>query len=312
MRVDSAKPIDLVGLGVCTLDLLKRVDEFPGRETVLRTDESAFQGGGPVPTALAMAAKLGASTQLIDRLGDDWRGDLIFRELEELGVGVEHVSRAAGESSCIASVWVRRSDGGRCIAFTPGSAPELEAHELPAGVVESAKILHVNGRHDPAMFEAARRARDSGTLVSFDGGAGRFRQQLLEFLPLVDVAIVARDFAEKLAETSEIQSAMDAIRALGPGLVGITDGLNGSWINDFHQPAFPLENTIDTTGCGDAFHGAFLAMLAKNHPLEECARIASAAAALNAQGLGGRGGLATLDEVQDFIQRRECRSDSEH
>lgn len=158
------------------------------------------------------------------------------------------------------------------------------------------------------MFEAARRARNSGTLVSFDGGAGRFREQLLEFLPLVDIAIVAREFAENLAGTAEIQTAAESIRALGPKLVGITDGLAGSWIFppdavDFHQPAFAVEDTIDTTGCGDVYHGAFLTGLAKNWTLEKCAELASAVAALNSRGLGGRGNLVSLAEAAEFTGR---------
>ncbi|MEM7014026.1 MAG: PfkB family carbohydrate kinase [Verrucomicrobiota bacterium] len=301
----SNKPIDIVGLGVCTLDLLKRVDEFPGEEMVQRAEDSALQGGGPVPTALAAATKLGAKTQLIDRLGDDWRGDLIYRELVDLGIGVEHVSLAIGESSCIASVWVRKRDAGRCIAFTPGTAPELSADELPLGAIERATILHTNGRHYEAMFEAAKRAKAAGTLVSFDGGAGRYRPQLREFLELVDIAIVARDFAEKYAETREISAAAEAIRAAGPKLVGITDGTRGSWIfpdddEPFHQPAFEIQDSVDTTGCGDVYHGAFLAGLAKNWDLRDCAKIASAYAALNTRGLGGRGALVDLATVREF------------
>lgn len=299
------KPIDIVGLGVCTLDLLKRVDEFPGEEMVQQADESALQGGGPVPTALAAATMLGAKTQLIDRLGDDWRGDLIFRELVELTIGTEHVSLAIGASSCIASVWVRKRDAGRCIAFTPGSAPELAAEELPPGAIERAKILHTNGRHHHAMCEAAKRAKAAGTLVSFDGGAGRYRPQLREFLELVDIAIVARDFAEKYAKTDQIPAAAGSIRAAGPKLVGITDGTRGSWIfpdggEPFHQPAFEIRDAIDTTGCGDVYHGAFLAGLAKNWDLRECAKIASAYAALNTRALGGRGALVDLATVREF------------
>lgn len=305
----TKKTFDIAGLGVCTLDLLMLIEEFPGEERIQRVETSVLQGGGPVSTALAAAARLGATTQLIDRLGDDWRGDLIFSELERIGVDVRHLSRAPGETSCIASAWVRKRDGGRCIAFAPGSAPELEKWEFPAGVAESARILHTNGRHQAAMFEAARRAREAGTLVSFDGGAGRFRAKLLDFLPLVDIAIVAREFAEKLAGAEEIETAARAIRALGPSLIGITDGLRGSWIfppdgDDFHQPAFPLDDTVDTTGCGDVYHGSFLTGLAQNWPLRECARIASAVAALNSRALGGRGNLVDLDTARAFADSR--------
>jgi len=89
-------------------------------------------------------------------------------------------------------------------------------------------------------------------------------------------------------------------------LVVITDGANGSWVfaNDgtqFQQPAYLLPNVVDTTGCGDSYHGAFLFGLIKGMTLRECARLASAVAALNAQQLGGRSGLPNLAQVQAFL-----------
>jgi sulfofructose kinase len=73
----------------------------------------------------------------------------------------------------------------------------------------------------------------------------------------------------------------------------ITDGTHGSdvWTPDgghFHQPAFTAEPLVDTTGCGDVYHGAFLHGWLCGWPLERCAAYASRLAARNAEGLGGR------------------------
>ncbi len=302
----ATKTLDIAGLGVCTLDLLMRVEKLPGGESVQRTEECILQGGGPVPTALAAATKLGAKTALIDQLGDDLRGDQIRRELVELGVDMDAVRQIAGTTSCIASVWVRQSDGARCIAFSPGSVPELGASQLPENIVERAKILHTNGRHEEAMVSAANRAKRAGTLVSFDGGAHRFRESIRDFLPLVDIAIVARDWASRCALTEDVANAAAMIQQAGPSLVVITGGLAGSWVfppdaESFHQPAFPVPDVVDTTGCGDVYHGAFLRGLAGGWDLPQCAQIASAMAALNAKGLGGRGNLAGLAELREFL-----------
>ncbi len=301
------KTVDLVGLGVCTLDLLMRVEEFPTGEAVQRTEDCELQGGGPVSTALAAAATLGATTALIDQLGDDWRGDLIQRELTQLGVGMEAAAQLPDSTSCIASVWVRRRDGCRSIAFASGTVSELEAEQLPPRLIESARILHTNGRHWDAMFAAAQRAKAAHTRVSFDGGAHRFREAIREFIPLVDVAIVARDWAARYALTDEIEDAAAVIHQAGPSLVVITDGLAGSWVfpahaPSFHQRAFPVTDAIDTTGCGDVYHGAFLTGLAQGWDLAECAQIASAMAALNTQGLGGRGNLVALPRIQAWLR----------
>jgi sulfofructose kinase len=209
----------------------------------------------------------------------------------------------------LASVWVRERDGARTIAFDPGTSAPLTAHDLPDGVIEQARILHTNGRHEAAWFEATRRARNAGVTVSFDGGANRFREEARGFLPWIDVAIVSLDWAERFAGKLDPLKAAEAIRRSGPGLVVVTDGLRGSWIvtsdGSIHQLAFALPETIDTTGCGDVYHGAFLSGLIRDWPLERCAAVASAAAAINSCELGGRGRLPDLDEIEVFLRTRQ-------
>ena len=308
------KPIDILGLGVCTLDVLMQVEEFPGdAETVQRTEKSALQGGGPVSTALAAAATLGATTKILDRLGDDWRGDLIHNELMGLGVDVSAIQRQTASTSCLASVWVRRRDGARSIAFAAGSAREFaSANELPEDALQHCHILHTNGRHWDACFSAALVVKSAGGLVSFDGGAHRFDEKQRLFLHQVDIAIVARPWSAQFAETDDLEHAAHAIREVGPRWVVITDGLRGSWIYPpdelpFHQPAYPLPGfeAIDTTGCGDVYHGAFLTGIARGWSPTRCARVASAMAALNTKGLGGRGHLVTLEGVESFANSRK-------
>ena len=95
----------------------------------------------------------------------------------------------------------------------------------------------------------------------------------------------------------------------GPGLVVITDGVKGSWIHTqegqyFHQLAYLLPQAVDTTGCGDSYHGAFLFGLLQGFELEKTASFASAAAAINSQHLGGRRGLPTYAQVETFLSLR--------
>ena len=157
-------------------------------------------------------------------------------------------------------------------------------------------------------MQAAKIARAAQVQVSFDGGAGRYRPELDELVPLTDICIVARDFAEKYTRETDIDMAADLLHRDGPGLVVITAGTKGSWIYPrggaaFHQPAFSMPSVIDTTGCGDSYHGAFLFGLLKGMDLQRTAAFASAVAALNSQQLGGRNGLPNYDEVVSFLDR---------
>ncbi len=301
--------IDVIGLGASTVDILSLVDHLPAEDENLRAIEVSVQGGGPVATAIVTLARLGARTAMIDTIGDDWRGALIREEFRREGVSVEYLRQAKGWTSPASTILVKKDNGARSIVWAPGSAPDFPAAELPRGAIESAKILHVNGRHWEACMAAARMAREAGVRVSFDGGAGRYRPELRELIPITNVCIVARDFAEKYTGETEVEAAATALLASGPGLVVITAGTSGSWIYSreqppFHQPAYLLPNVVDTTGCGDSYHGAFLFGLLKNMDLERTASLASAVAALNSQRLGGRAGLPSIHQVEAFLAAR--------
>ena len=74
----------------------------------------------------------------------------------------------------------------------------------------------------------------------------------------------------------------------------------GKGVPPIHQPAFVVE-TIDTTGCGDVFHGGYIYGLLQNWSLERTVRFAAACAALKARALGGRTAIPTLQEVEIFL-----------
>jgi sulfofructose kinase len=305
----SEAAFDVIGLGAATVDVLSLVDHFPGREGVQRAHEVTIQGGGPVATALVSLARLGGRVTMLDVLGDDWRGDLIRDEFRREGVGTDYLQVVPGCTSSIASVLVRRGDGKRAIVYAPGDTPEWQAAQVPQELIASAPFLHLNGRHWEACLQACRYARASHVQVSFDGGAHRYRSQLRELVPLTDVCIVARDFAEQYTGKTDLLKAADLLLEAGPSLVVITDGTNGSWIyprqgSAFHQPAYLLPEVIDTTGCGDSYHGAFLFGLLKGMSLQQTAALASAVAALNTQALGGRRALPSLEQAMAFLAER--------
>lgn len=306
----SAMIYDVVGLGVSTLDLLMLVDELPGREMVQRAHDSLLAGGGPVATALVTLARLGARTAMVDKLGDDWRGTLIVEQLQREGVSTDHIVVAKRSSSSIASILVSKGDGARTIVFSPGDAGELARAEVSLADLLSAKILHVNGRHLESCLTLAKQAKRCGVLVSFDGGAHRYRPELDALLKLTDVCIVAHEFAASFSgEADDIAVSAARMMEAGPEIVVITAGTDGCWVfsrgeGDFHQPAFVMPSVVDTTGAGDAFHGGFLFGMVRGWSLQDCALLASAVAAISTQALGGRDGLPSLAEVRDFLASR--------
>ena len=297
---------DVVGLGVSTIDLFLVVDELPGSELVQRAHASALAGGGPIATAMVSLARLGAKTAMLDRAGDDLFGRMILEEYKKEGVNSEGVIVEEGRTSSKASILVRKRDGARAITYSPGNCGDLSPGDVRSDIIRASKILHVNGRHWQACLHAVKIAKEAKLLVSFDGGAHRYQPEHRDLVPLVDICIVAAEYATTFTGKSEIRAAAKEMLSCGPKVVVITQGIAGSTVfstggDEFHQEAMRVENVADTTGAGDAYHGAFLYGIARGFSLKEAARYASAVGAMNTRFLGGRSGLPTLPEVESFL-----------
>jgi sulfofructose kinase len=94
----------------------------------------------------------------------------------------------------------------------------------------------------------------------------------------------------------------------------MTLGAHGSLAREngrFHySPAFVV-NSVDTTGAGDVFHGAFCYSVLQGMNMQDALEFSNAMAALNCTAVGARGGIRTLSDVRALMARAERRSHSE-
>ena len=300
--------MDVVGLGYCSLDYLGVV---PGRpefdaDTVSLTD-FAKSGGGPVSTALVTLARLGARTGYVGVLGTDEGGVFLKGEFEREGVDLSRLRVQAGARSQICMVLVETGTGRRSI-LCYRAAGDLVLDEADRTYLSSARYLHLDGNHMGAAITAARWARADGVKVSFD--ANRPRPRLDELLPLVDVLIASERFSPAYTAQEDPVRAGRSLLEMGPEIVVITLGAEGClclWEDQaIPVPGFQVD-VVDTTGAGDAFHGAFLYGLLQGWELERTAVFANAVAAINCTHLSGRAGLPSLSEVEAFLKAGPCR-----
>lgn len=337
MSIFPQKNIDIVGIGASTLDRFIVVDHYPTGREVQQVVSSTTDGGGPVATALAAAGKYGARTAMIDSIGDDMVGHHILDDFEKYNVNTNAIQVERGAKSGVATILVKQSTGERAVFFERSTATEPDFLEVHKQLIEDAYILHINGRHRQLMRSAMAVAKEAGTIISLDGGAQRYDEDMKAITEDSHIVIVARDYAEKYTGATNLEDACRIIHDRGALIAGVTDGANGShfvWPDGtaYRCEPFPQKSIVDTTGAGDSFHGAFLANLAhiinhmkgqetistsKSHgasiravelikhcahsDLEKAAIFASAVASLNTQGIGGRSPLPTLQSVQELI-----------
>jgi ribokinase len=149
-----------------------------------------------------------------------------------------------------------------------------------------------------AAITAARWARRAGIPVFFD--ANRPREGLDVLLPLVDYLVTSATFPQAFTGESDLQRAAQRLLDLGPRAVVVTQGAGGCrWFTREGAGAEPgfCVKVVDSTGAGDAYHGAFVYGVLAGWDLPRVARFSNAVAALNCRKLGGRAGLPDLREA---------------
>lgn len=292
---------DVLGLGTVLVDHQVVVPSYPEADTKVEVVAERRQVGGPVPTALAMLARLGRKCVFIGKWTNDEAGAFIEQDLSHEGIDIGPSIVTSG-STGFAHVWLDQQTGSRTVAAWRGVAP-IPASELPT-TIPSCKVLHLDGWSSEAAIFAADTVRSAGGQVFLDTGSPK--PGIRKLLPFVNVVSCPERFLsqyEPLKPFSDDEAARYLL-GLGPQLVIFTRGNHGSVAyteeQKFVQPAFPIK-AVDTTGAGDVFCGAIIHGILESWSTSRMLKFAAATAALKCSELGNREALPQLDAVRALI-----------
>ena len=298
-----AENIQVIGLGQACLDFLGRLKIYPEEDGKCELLDLHIQCGGPASTALVTLSRLGIQTSFLGSISDDHFGSEIVKGLKEEKVDSTFLKITPGHTSQFAFIAITQAGANRTIFWHRGSVPHLRAADVDLTPFSKAKILHFDGLMIEACLEAARQATKRGLSVVMD--AGTMRDGSRELVSLVDVLIASEGFAEPLVgRGASPEKALAALRQLGPKEVVITRGSKGtvglSGEELLFQKAFSIDS-VDTTGAGDVYHGAYIYGLLQGWNMPECMRFASATAALKCREIGARKGIPRLEEIKELL-----------
>ncbi len=312
MRIDlpipSDKPFDVVGVGINVIDYLFRIPHFPEPNTKMDASDAMIQGGGLTATAMVACARLGLRSRYIGKFGGNEIGRLARDELTAEGLDLTGSVIADGVPNRFCVVLVEEGSGHRTIVRQRDPRIWLRPDELRREAVCAGRALHLDGHEGEAALQAARWAREAGTLVSVD--AEEPTQYREELFALTDVLIVSRRFAHAITGKHAPADILRILAGFGSRCVGLTLGEAGSalWYHGraVEVPGFPV-HVMDTTGAGDVFHGAFLYGLLRGWEARDILLFANAVSALKCTRPGGRTGIPRIEEVYRFLDARGCR-----
>lgn len=288
---------DLLCIGHASYDLIFSIDHHPLADEKMFADSLMNCGGGPAANAAVTAARLGFKAGFAGYLGNDGYGEAHWRELQVETVDSRLVLR--GNSPTPLSAILVKPDGKRALINYKGDTRALPAHSVDFSLVRCKAALFDG--HEPHLALDFLRSADAVGITMLD--AGSLSDGTRALLDKVDYLVASEKFALQYA--GNVDQALVQMSAIAPVVV-VTLGEHGLvWRrgNEQGQMAAPPIVAIDTTGAGDAFHGALAAALTTDMSWQEMLRYASAAGGLCCSKMGARTGLPSLQEQRELLAR---------
>jgi len=312
---------------VCLGELL--VDMFPAEVGRSLVEVSAFRpkpGGAPANVAVA-AVRLGAKSAFIGKVGDDAFGHHLADILRQEGVKVRGMRYDKEARTGMAFIAMPDVNSYEILFYrNPGADMRLQADELDRELLQGTRAFHFGSLsliQEPsrsATMEAARIAREAGALISFDvnyrsdlWSRSEARDRVMATIPHVNLLKVNEIEVDLLTGSTDPDTAGKTLLELGLDLCVVTLGPEGSFFQvaegGGHISAFEVE-TVDATGCGDAFIAGLLCQLVVGADWREqlsparmrkVLRYANAVGALTALTQGVIPALPTADQVDEFL-----------
>ena len=274
--------------------------------------------GGDTSNFAIAAARQGASVGYLTRLGDDPFGDRFIDLWQREGIDVSLVARDAEAPTGIYFV-NHDARGHQFHYYRSGSAASrMRPQDLPLERMRAVQLLHLSGISQAistsacdAALLAMGEARAAGVRVSYDPNirprlwpAARARAVVLESLALADIALPSLEDAQALFGEGDPEALVDEFLTRGAGLVALKLGAAGVIVADGALRERILGRqvaSVDATGAGDTFDGAFVSELLRGVAPVAAAHYANAAAALSTRGYGAVAPIPRRAEVEAFL-----------
>jgi sulfofructose kinase len=295
--------IDILGLGFVAVDELLYVDAYPAADAKTQIRHRERQCGGLAATALVAAARMGCRCAYAGALGEDEHSQFVLRRFREEGVDVSHVRHRVDARPVRSTIIVDGQRHTRTILYDLSGVDGADSSWPPEDLIRSVKALLVDHCGVEGMIRAAEIARHAGIPVVADI-EGSDHPDTARLMELADHLILSCGFARKITGENDPAMIVQALGSPGRRVAAVTCGKDGCWyVSDqqpgisCHQPALAVE-TVDTTGCGDVFHGAYAAALVHGFDVPSTVRFATAAAGLKAARPGGQSGIPSRNAVE--------------
>ena len=258
---------DILGLGVITVDDLIYVEEYPDSETKLEINTEIRQGGGLTATALVAASRMDTRVAYCAVLGENELSRFARQELENEGVDCTQIFIRAEARPIHSTIIVDLRNGHRTILYSTEGVTYPLPEDITDDLINSCRVLFVDNYPAETAIHSIKIAKKHKIPVVADIEGNHPDSVTLELLKQADHLIIGKELGKRITgEIKPMAIVKELIRNKHACCV-VTAGDQGCWYSEqggeiIHFPAYRIQ-AVDTTGCGDVFHGVYAASIAK-------------------------------------------------
>lgn len=291
--------------GSATIDQIFYVESVPAPSAKISANEFVITGGGVAANAAVAVQRLGGNAAYWGRVGQDSWGDQVLVMLAKEGVNIQHLRQLAGYRTKVSTVLIDATGERLVVSAQPQGYPDV-IDWLPLDKVSDADAVLADtrwiGGAQALLDKASQHALPS--VLDGDSGDAAVVKRLAQAAthPVLSEPMLAKLNGTAI-DSATVGAALQSLFGGKNAIVGVTLGGKGVYWFDgktVHHAPSPKVAVVDTLAAGDTWHGALALGLAQGQNVQDAIHFASCAAALKCTRRGGRLGIPTQEQLQDF------------
>jgi sugar/nucleoside kinase (ribokinase family) len=305
---------EVICVGNLVADAVARpVREIPEKGKLALVDDIQLHSGGCAANTGAALAKLGVSTAVVGKVGEDGFGDFMVQALSKVGLDVAGISRSKNYHTSASLVLVD-PDGERSFIHSLGANAELTDEDVPDSMLRGAKIMHIAGSFLMPKLDGQptgrllKRAHSLGLTTALDtawDAQGRWASLLVPVLGEIDIFLPSIEEAKMITNLEKPEEIASFFLERGVKIVALKMGSCGSYVRTQEEEYWLspyIVPSVDATGAGDSFVAGFLAGIVHGWDLERTGKLANAVGASCVTAMGATTGIRTWQETVRFME----------
>jgi sulfofructose kinase len=294
-------------IGHSTYDITLQIDSSLKENTKYHANKKVECGGGPAATAAYLLSKWNMKdTYFMGAVGSDIYGKRVVEEFIENNMNLDYVQSVQGCETPLGLI-VASGNGDRTIVnyYPKDIKLDMSKISFPTDI----DYILTDGNELEATLKLIEHNEKAKIIID----AGRLSKNSIILGQIADYLVCSQDFAEDytnikidLSDQKVLNNLFKKLESTFTKVIIITLGDKGSIIKSNGKieviPTMKVKS-IDTTGAGDIYHGAFTYAIANNYSVIDAMKIGSIAGALSTETLGGMKSIPDLKEVMKYYDK---------